>query len=883
MKRITALILVLILVFAVCSCGKTVPPDVTTENPAGTTGENPPKTTGEHTIKYSKGRETASGRAPATQTAKAGDTVEISKNTFSEYEMCFVEWTDGETTYQQGEIIEMPDRDLELTAVWEKGGSTMLIDDCKSNKGWWGTYSITHGSDEDGRQWNGTSGNDVLIFCNVYDTPINISRFEKEGYLHLTLWVENVDMLVTNTPTNGMFEFYDQDGEVTSWSVTDAGLKTGWNDIAIRLYESHTDKADLTNISSFRLFQYVTGQTEIRIGMHELWMPDNTKVINFLGGGADYLMGENREMSIIVAIGSEISLPKNLWVRDGYDFAGWTDGDRTYQEGDKYLVTKDSMSLKAKWKAKETKVLKYDYSYKTEDYDSYDGERIVLPADAVKSGYSFTGWKINGKQYPPGSTYIMGSGDTEAKAVFSEIADYGLISGSLGAWELNGGGSAGYAPSAIGGVELESKWTVWLNSDTFGRVADFSTSGSYLYAKNTGIDLGSSFTVSAFVNAPVRENQNRVIISQSGGSSERKTDEIKLFNADDNTGWWGMGPINIGSEAGPKEGKAYLEATEDDLVVFCCTPEVNLSKYVDNNGSLRLWVYIDNAANLDTARGGAVDLASDGGQGAQSSTWTVTDLKDGWNEIIIPLGSARAKNAKMKAINYFRFYHYLLDETLIGIDAMYVFSESVSTEGGWSLYADGKTGQLGFAMDGLSGIQLSGKNIVDGRWHQVGVSYENGTLVYYVDTEAVKTLTVGGTPNRSADDIYIGNSPAGDNNFDGSVAQVRLFGAALPADKVTTTVIKESDNASKSPVLNVGKGIVMERFQGANLSRNSYEVYNPNKEIHGVTLSNITAAKKLGFDHVKITVTPNNMIDGEGHLIKENAIYMTEDVDAILK
>jgi hypothetical protein len=56
----------------------------------------------------------------------------------------------------------------------------------------------------------------------------------------------------------------------------------------------------------------------------------------------------------------------------------------------------------------------------------------------------------------------------------------------------------------------------------------------------------------------------------------------------------------------------------------------------------------------------------------------------------------------------------------------------------------------------------------------------------------------------------------------------------------------------------------------------------PDRDIHGVRVNNIKAAKMMGFDHVKITVTPNNMIDAEGHLIKENAFYMTEDIDAIL-
>lgn len=885
MKRTIALLLAVIMLLIVCSCDKKINPPIDgTETSSNGSDTNPPETTKEHKITYSKGRETASGRAPATQTAETGDTVEIAKNTFSEYGQCFTEWTDGETTYQQGEIITMPDKDLELEAVWGEGGSTMVIEDGSSINGWWGATAVYHGADGDGAQWNGTRGNDCLVFCNKYDAPIDVSRFEKDGYIHIRLWVENADLVKSNTATDGMFEFWDQDSEATSWSILDDDLVTGWNDIKIRMRESWSDKGDMKNVTSFRLFLYVKGDNEIRMGKYELWMPDNSKTINFLGGGADYLMGENSEMSLTVAVGSTINLPKNLWVRDGYDFVGWTDGEKTYAEGDKYTITKDSISLKAKWKAKAEKMLKYDYSYKNDEYESFCGERIVLPSIAEKAGYEFMGWEIEGKSYLPGTIYIMADKDITAKAVWREIKDYGLLANAVGAWELGEGGTAGYANSAIGGSALESKWTVWLNNETFGRVADFSTEGSYLSSTSSGARLGSNFTVSAWVNAPIRENADRVIISQSGEPKEKqsKTDMVQLFTADDNAGWWGMGPINIGTMAKPKEGRGYLEATEDDLVVFCCTPQFNLKKYFDNEGSLRLWVYVEDAASLDTTRGGAIDLSSDGGQGGLSYTWQVTGLNDGWNEVIIPLKSAMNAKADVSAINYFRFYHYLLDEVTLGVDSMYIFTEEDTTpEDGWSLYVNGSNGELQFKAEGLT-VPSSGKKIVDGKWHQVGVSYDGSTLTYYVDREAAKTVSVKGTIATFKDDLYIGNTSTADKNFDGSIAEVRIFNEALPIDKVTTTVIKASDNEAKMPVLNVSKGIVMERFQGANLGRNSYEVYNPNREIHGVTTSNITASKALGFDHVKITVTPNNMIDAEGHLIKENAIYMTEDVDEIL-
>ena len=81
-------------------------------------------------------------------------------------------------------------------------------------------------------------------------------------------------------------------------------------------------------------------------------------------------------------------------------------------------------------------------------------------------------------------------------------------------WDLNTGGTEAAIPSSVeGGTGAEQNWCVWLPNDTFGKVLDFSTEGSYVRAKNTRIDLTKDFTLSAFIMAPPREDNDRMILS----------------------------------------------------------------------------------------------------------------------------------------------------------------------------------------------------------------------------------------------------------------------------------------------------------------------------------------------------------------------------------
>lgn len=553
-----------------------------TGDDTGTTGTDGTTPGEEFAIRYTSGAEDTHGYAPDKTYAPAGEHVTLRKNTFSRFGYTFVGWSDGEKTYLAEETISMPEGGMTLTALWKEGGSYFTLDNCDSNEGWWGTFEIVHGTDSppEGSGYNATRGSEVLIFCNIFDSALDLSGFRETGFLHLWLWVEDETLLQTGAPTLGLIELNDGDSDTYSLSIAAQKLRTGWNELCIPMRDAVVDSGDLSNITSFRLFQYVTGTTEIRMDGMELWMPEEAFTVSFKGNGADYLLGTKPTLELNnVVSDTVISLPENLYVKNGFDFVGWSDGTKTYREGEEYRVLSADTAFTAVWEESQTYMLTYDYKTKTESRTAYEGERLLVPSDAVREGYVFSGWSDGEKVYRPGTTYTMKGKETTLTAVWEKIEDYDLLSDAVGAWELREGGSAGLAPSAVGGTTLESRWTVWLNHDTFGQVADFSTAGSMLRTENAGIRLKDRFTLSAWVMAPIREKGRRTILAQSGLEGEVVTEEAIFFDADDKTGWWGTAEIRPGSQK-PAEGSGYLESTANGIVVFCVTfPEADLTPY----------------------------------------------------------------------------------------------------------------------------------------------------------------------------------------------------------------------------------------------------------------------------------------------------------------
>ena len=91
----------------------------------------------------------------------------------------------------------------------------------------------------------------------------------------------------------------------------------------------------------------------------------------------------------------EFTLCDQIPTKDGYTFAGWTDGVNPYAAGEKVTVN-ESTTFYAKWTAK-TITITWDQNY-TDCPEAaistyiYDGEDIEMPEDPTRSGYQFDGW-----------------------------------------------------------------------------------------------------------------------------------------------------------------------------------------------------------------------------------------------------------------------------------------------------------------------------------------------------------------------------------------------------------------------------------------------------------------------------------------------------------
>ena len=81
--------------------------------------------------------------------------------------------------------------------------------------------------------------------------------------------------------------------------------------------------------------------------------------------------------------------------KEGYTFAGWSDGTKTYAAGAEVTVI-DNTTFYASWKA-ETITITWNLNY-TDCPEAakttyiYNGEEIEMPEDPIRTGYKFTGW-----------------------------------------------------------------------------------------------------------------------------------------------------------------------------------------------------------------------------------------------------------------------------------------------------------------------------------------------------------------------------------------------------------------------------------------------------------------------------------------------------------
>ncbi len=266
----------------------------------------------------------------------------------------------------------------------------------------------------------------------------------------------------------------------------------------------------------------------------------------------------------------------------------------------------------------------------------------------------------------------------------------------------------------------------------------------------------------------------------------------------------------------------------------------------------------------------SIPSSVEGGTGAEQN-WCVWLPNDTFGKVLdfSTEGSyVRAKNTRIDLTKDFTLSAFIMAPPREDNDRMIL---SIGRDVKWYLSAENDFA-LTFEAKGLEGLESSGKPLTDGLWHHVMLTKGGKTVTYYVDGEAVKTCTVSGDIQLESTDVTLGADKSDESGFDGSMAEVAVIKGAKKPAEVTKTQIKASDNEAKGTRIPLKHGVVIDRPQYfSNLVPLSYT----NK-------SDIVNCINMGFDHVKLQLVPEWMMDEDGRLIEENMEYICSVLDMVV-
>ena len=136
------------------------------------------------------------------------------------------------------------------------------------------------------------------------------------------------------------------------------------------------------------------------------------------------------------AAGTQILLPENSFERVGYTFAGWSDGEKTYQAGASYQMPAHAVVFSAQWTANEYTVTYANEAEQTEGQVPVDdgkyhlGDTVTLKDCSLsRDGYDFAGWNDGEKTYQAGASYQMPAHNVTFTAQWREktVTTYSVI------------------------------------------------------------------------------------------------------------------------------------------------------------------------------------------------------------------------------------------------------------------------------------------------------------------------------------------------------------------------------------------------------------------------------------------------------------------------
>ncbi len=180
--------------------------------------------------------------------------------------------------------------------------------------------------------------------------------------------------------------------------------------------------------------------------------------------------------------------------------------------------------------------------------------------------------------------------------------------------------------------------------------------------------------------------------------------------------------------------------------------------------------------------------------------------------------------------------------------------------------------KISFSRDAI------GHDIIDEKWHHLKVVYkaQEATVTVFVDGKSVGSKKLhSDAADLSFDSVVIGartKEPNLNDSFDGRLARFAITSGDEYYGYESVEIADGEYDVVRA--VDLKKGIVMDRRQ--------YWNYNPYVyEGQSIAPNDIQNIKDLGFDHVKILLTPNWLIDDNGELIYENMSYIAPLLDEV--
>ncbi len=379
--------------------------------------------------------------------------------------------------------------------------------------------------------------------------------------------------------------------------------------------------------------------------------------------------------SVSAKAGEKIILAECKYQNDGMIFAGWSDGETLYSEGNEFTVPESDITLHAVWRVYAVATKIYGFDEMNANGSSWWGTgSLSVMGGGANGGYFSTeaGQSvICGNFVAEGQPLDLSSLEEEENS----LSFYIYIENDINADITVDLTSERDTPDK----DHSAKWTVsglsqgW-NRATF-KLKDATVGESFDISKAQFVHFEISDTSSVwgvdelavlgYVDAKLHVNNLFMLDSMLGryGTSMYSTAtwgsegaEVRFSNQ--STKLYGSGTISLNVKRG------------DTVWLYKQFSNTDISKYADD-GHLYFWMYVDDASNLT---GGQIEITSSTQPDCYDTSWDVASLgiRSGWNEIKLKLvGDAANEDAILSIINYVRFEFTVSEDTVINIEGLY--------------------------------------------------------------------------------------------------------------------------------------------------------------------------------------------------------------------